>query len=119
MRQSDPDYGTFASVLQAAYDQAASGKGKERHARGKPFHKQPIMEISRMVGTGFTTGQAIKKLQEANAMAARGELEAAQREALGAINYTAAFYLLLSEQESAPKENTVNNTPDRQGVYAA
>lgn len=110
MRQSDPDYGPLATVLKAAYDQAASGKGKERHARGKPFHKQPIMEISRMVGTGYTTGQAMKKLQEANAMAARGELEAAQREALGAINYAAAFYLVLKEQQYAREDLITENS---------
>ena len=75
-------------------------KGKERHARGKPFDKQPIMEISRMVGPGYATGQAMKKLQEAKSMMDRGQLAAAKAEALGAINYSAAFFLLIEETEA-------------------
>lgn len=94
-------YEELMLALTAAYEQAAGGKGKERHARGKPFHKQPIMEIARMVGPGYPTGQAMKKLQEAVGMMEKGNLEAAQAEALGAINYAAAFYILLGEKRAA------------------
>ena len=97
---SVPGYDNLSNVLGAAYHQAARGKGKERHARDKPFDKQPIMEISRMVGPGSATGQAMKKLQEAKSMMDRGQLAAAKAEALGAINYTAAFYLLIEEAEA-------------------
>lgn len=75
---SVPGYDSLSNVLGAAYHQAARGKGKERHARDKPFDKQPIMEISRMVGPGYTTGQAMKKLQEAKSMMDRGQLAAAE-----------------------------------------
>jgi hypothetical protein len=69
------------------------GKGAERHADGKPFDCQPMMEIGRMVGIGFTLGQAMKKAQEASRM----DNDAAKRELLGAINYLAGAYLLLEE----------------------
>ena len=96
---SVPGYDKLSNVLSAAYHQASGGKGKERHANGKPFDKQPIMEISRMVGPGYATGQAMKKLQEAKSMMDRGQLAAAKAEALGAINYAAAFFLLIEDME--------------------
>jgi hypothetical protein len=92
-------YGPLASILQEAYEQAAGGKGKERHANGKPFLDQPIMEIARMVGVGFQTGQVQKKVQEATSMFGRGQAEAAVRELLGAINYAAAAIILIREQQ--------------------
>ncbi len=94
-------YEELSRALVEAYKQAAGGKGKERHARGKPFRNQPIMEITRMVGPGYPTGQAMKKLQEAVGMMEKGNFQAAQAEALGAINYAAAFYTLLSEKLEA------------------
>ena len=102
---SVPGYDSLSNVLGAAYHQASGGKGKERHARGKPFDKQPIMEIGRMVGPGYATGQAMKKLQEAKSMMDRGQFAAAKAEALGAINYTAAFYLLIEEAEAEAKRD--------------
>jgi len=90
-------YKPLKDVLKAAYDQAASGKGKDRHANGKVFTEQPIMEIGRMVGMGYQTGQAMKKSQEAGGMVSRGEYEAAKAELLGAINYLAAAYILIGE----------------------
>ena len=92
----DP-YATLRAVLDAAYDQAANGKGKERHANDKPFHRQPIMEIARMVGPGYQLGQACKKAQEAFGMIQRGQPDRAQAELLGAINYLAAAYMLIEE----------------------
>lgn len=87
------DYNTLQSILNEAYEQAANGKGKERHANGKPWEKQPIAEIGRMVGVGFNTGQAIKKLQESSRM----EPDAACRELLGAIVYAASAIMLIRE----------------------
>lgn len=93
-----PGYGPLASVLQEALNQAQDGKGKERHANDKPFLKQPIMEIGRMVGVGYQTGQAMKKAQEAGGMLSRGEPDRAVAELLGAINYLAAAIMLIREQ---------------------
>ena len=98
-------YKDLGMVLHAALDQASAGKGKERHAQGDtPFNRQPIMEIGRMVGHGFNTGQAIKKAQEAMRM----EPEAAKRELLGAINYLAAAYLLIEEKQESEGEKWVH-----------
>lgn len=87
------NYDILRSILNEAYDQAATGKGRERHANGKPWDEQPIAEIGRMVGTGFNTGQAIKKLQESSRM----EGEIAVRELLGAIVYAASAIMLIRE----------------------
>ena len=92
----DPEYLSLHQVLDLAIQQASSGKGKERHANDKPFDRQPMLEIGRMVGPGFCLGQAIKKAQEASRM----EPDAAQRELLGAINYLAGAYLLLEEMKA-------------------
>ena len=93
---TDP-YAPLRRVLDAAYDQAANGKGKERHANDKPFTAQPIMEIARMVGPGYQLWQAMKKAQEAGGMLDRGQHDRAKAELLGAINYLAACYLLIEE----------------------
>ena len=115
--QRDETYETTATmykplkdVLKAAYDQAASGKGKDRHANGKVFTEQPIMEIGRMVGMGYQTGQAMKKSQEAGGMVSRGEYGAAKAELLGAINYLAAAYILIDEISA---KQDVDLGPDR------
>lgn len=99
-----PDYSPLASVLDRALAQASSGKGKERHANGKDFLDQPIMEIGRMVGVGYQTGQAMKKAQEATGMLQRNEPDRAVAELLGAINYLAAAVLLIEESGNASPE---------------
>lgn len=95
-------YEPLARVLQLAYEQSAKGKGRERHANGKPFLKQPLLEISRMVGVGGPAYQVCKKTQEAVSMHASGRHEAAMAEFLGAIVYAAACYIIV-EEASRPK----------------
>ena len=85
----NPNYHDLALILCRAYDQAAEGKGNERHAQGQPFAAQPMQTIQQLVGTGFAAGQAIKKIQEAQRM----EPDAAARDLLGAINYIAGMIL--------------------------
>ena len=88
-------YADLRQVLMLALEQASGGKGAQRHGQGKPFDRQPMLEISRMLN-GSPIGcmyQAIKKTQEASRM----DTGAAQRELLGAINYLAGAYLLLEE----------------------
>lgn len=91
-------YEELAAVLQSALDQAQTGKGKERHANNRPIDRQPIMEIARMVGLGYPTGQAQKKTQEAVGMFNRGEPGRAVAELKGAIIYLAAAIMLIREQ---------------------
>ena len=86
-----PGYEALAHELQEAFAQSAHGKGKERHANGKPFDRQPIMELTRLYGPGFSAGQAAKKVQEALQFRLKaGDTEAAHAEVLGGIVYLAA-----------------------------
>lgn len=92
-------YAALETVLCAAYNQAANGKGKERHAQNDPFLDQPIMEIGRLLKSiDGELYQAIKKVREGLMMARAGESDRAIREFLGAINYIAAAALLVTEQ---------------------
>ena len=89
-----PNYRSLYFVLLNALEQAANGKGKDRHQKNnEPFEEQPICSIARRVGIGFPLGQAMKKIDEA----ARMEQEAAVNELLGAINYLAAAVIVLRE----------------------
>jgi hypothetical protein len=93
-------YEPLGLVLNEAYEQAASGKGRERHARDKPFDRQPILEIGRMLSTADgEMYQAIKKTQEASGMVERGQHDRAVVELLGAINYLAAAVMLIRERK--------------------
>ena len=95
-----PGYDDLFTVLHRALDQAQNGKGSDRHANGEAFSDQPIMTITRRHGLGFALGQSEKKITEAHGMVRRGELAAAEREFLGAINYVAAAILRLHELEA-------------------
>lgn len=89
-----PGYESLGKVLVAAVDQAAMGKGRERHAHpGESFDRQKICEITRRVGIGYPLGQAIKKAEESLRLG-----EAGPAELLGAINYLAAAHIVLSER---------------------
>lgn len=102
----DRPYMALAVVLQAALDQAAKGKGRERHSDDKAFTEQPIMEIARMLGdTGGHSYQIMKKAQEANRMVHRRQFEAAKAEFYGVINYAAAAVLLIREMEAGQRTN--------------
>lgn len=85
MSKQVPGYDSLLEVLIRAYDQAASGKGAERHGQDKPFEDQPMQKLIDLYGVGFSLGQAGKKAQESM----RLDHDAAIRELLGAINYIA------------------------------
>ena len=93
-------YAPLKRVLMTAYNHAAVGKGRERHANGGDFMTQDIMAIARVHGIGFQTGQSDKKVRESHGMMDRGDYRLAKAELLGAINYLAAAYLLMEEKES-------------------
>ena len=86
-----PGYASLADVLNRAFDQAARGKGAERHAQGQPFERQPMQDLIRLHGLGFATGQASKKAQEAH----RLPRDRAVAELLGAINYLAGAIIAI------------------------
>ena len=83
-------YQELFHVLDEAYDQAARGKGNDRHAAGEKFEDQPIMWIEKYFKS-YQLGQAVKKLHESQ----RLPLAQAVKELLGAINYIAARVILL------------------------
>jgi hypothetical protein len=94
-------YRDLIRILNEAVEQAAHGKGKERHACDRPFDRQPIMEIQRLLGSNhFALGQAIKKAQEST----RLPKERAKHELIGAIVYLSAAILHLEEQPSTTIE---------------
>ncbi len=87
-------YEALGEVLQHAVNQAAGGKGKDRHASGEPFEQQKICRIARAVGLGFPLGQAEKKIEESLRLGTRGP-----DELLGAINYLAAACIVMIENQ--------------------
>lgn len=98
-----PGYEQLTRILLLAYKQAAEGKGKERHSKQaigfRPWDQQPILQIGRMCGTGYQSGQVQKKVQEAVTMAGNGNFSGAKAEVLGVIVYAAALHKLLEEIE--------------------
>lgn len=88
-------YKPLEKVFELAYEQAASGKGKERHGMTEDFLSQPIMYLTESVGVGFPIGQACKKAMEAVKLLEIKGKGAAQSELLGAINYLAAAYIYI------------------------
>lgn len=93
-------YEPLGTELLNAYVQASAGKGKERHANNKPFDRQPILEVGRIVGHAFAAGQAMKKIGEASQMHDRGLTEDAIHELHGAMNYCAAAIMLMREAQA-------------------
>ena len=74
----------FPIFLQAL-DQVMHGKGERHGGKTTPFMQQPWLHYANMHGSGFLTGQAAKKLEEA-VTTKKGE--ALEQELLGAIVYT-------------------------------
>lgn len=94
-------YDDLFHVLALAYDQAARGKGYERHANNKPFNQQPLMQLADKFGTGFLLGQASKKLEECTGLPYGQDV----KEILGAIVYSCAAVMHLeleAERNSRP-----------------
>lgn len=88
-------YSSLADVLAKALDQAQNGKGNQRHQVGNaPFSGQPICSLTRLYGLAYPFGQAAKKIHEVGQLERK---EAKLAEVLGAINYLAAAYIVISE----------------------
>ena len=93
-------YEELGAVFRLAVEQAAQGKGAERHAvAGEPFHRQQICEIERRLGGGFCLGQAVKKIYESQ----RLDRQAGMQELLGAINYLAAAFIVARKPTAEDK----------------
>ena len=84
-----PGYEALRAALEGCYDQAARGKGENRHAvDGSTWLEQPIFSIPSILQDpkGFHLGQAIKKIQES----VRLSNEQAKAELRGAVVYLCA-----------------------------
>jgi len=87
-----PGYEQLASVLERAYQQAAVGKGAQRHVNaGEPFHEQVMQIGAKRFGVGCLLFQAFKKSEEAQ----RLPVDRAVAELLGAINYLAGAVIAI------------------------
>lgn len=108
-------YEKLVAVYQDAHDQAAKGKGDERHANGQPFHEQRMQQISGLLrssdGMAF---QAIKKLTEGLQFEDHARREA---ELLGALNYIAG--IVIYYRELLPREVLEPNWPESAEVRSA
>lgn len=95
-----PGYERLADVLRRAFDQAARGKGKERHAIERAFHDQPMQTASELIGSADgLLFQAIKKTQESR----RLPLDRSVAERLGAIVYLAGS-IIFDETRATPTD---------------
>lgn len=95
--QTPAGYESLRSILNRAFDQAAFGKGAERHADQKPFDEQPMQRLCDAYGVGFALGQAGKKAEESQRLAHDAQV----RELLGAIVYLAGAILHLERRKAA------------------
>lgn len=90
----DDRYRELERVLRDAFLDAREGKGAVRHGNAQAFEEQPMLLVRRLLGPGFTKGQAVKKILEARAL----EPERAIRELRGAIVYLAGEILALEAE---------------------
>jgi hypothetical protein len=93
-----PGYEQLAAVLDESLAHAQTGKGRDRHACGEPFHDQQIVQLGEWMGrsTHFAIGQACKKAIESTRLEA--DPLRARAELLGAINYLAAAVLVIDRR---------------------
>lgn len=99
-------YNELERILKLAFQQASTGKGRERHAFSPagifmPWDQQPILANARQIGPGGPAMQVMKKAGESVTMAGNKNFAGAKAEALGAIVYAAALYKLYEEMEQA------------------
>lgn len=111
---AEPGYERLVAVMKAAHNQAAHGKGKERHANDLPFEEQRMLSICKLQGSpDGMTYQVIKKLTEGLAMPEHHRKVA---ELYGAINYLAGIVIFLEDLQGEPVAAAHCHTCDDEGV---
>lgn len=95
-RMDTPGYNMLAEVLVRAYNQAAVGKGHERHSNGEPFDEQVMADMARRFGVGALLAQAFKKSEESQ----RLPHDRSIAELLGAINYLAGAIIHMEKKHA-------------------
>ena len=81
---------TLREIFDFCLYQQEQGKGQERHNKGKKLMDQPWKRLADTHGYGFLTGQAEKKLQEAQGFK---DHELWEKEMIGSIVYSAMAVL--------------------------
>lgn len=104
-----PGYEPLMAILVEAFDQAAHGKGKERHAQALPFVDQPMQQLIALYGPGFALGQAAKKSQESQ----RLPHDRARAELLGAIVYLAGAIIAMDRAQPVAQPVATNDNAIR------
>jgi hypothetical protein len=94
-------YVKLQAVLNMAYDRAAKGKGKERHANNQPFDEQVMARANRLTNGGFSFGQIMKKLEEIPNLKGKADKI---NEMLDIIVYAAGYVMIKLEE----KDDVVN-----------
>ena len=92
------EYEILFEVLMQAFEQAQSGKGRERHAGARErFEDQEICRGARKCGLGAMAYQARKKSLESIRLYERFGADEALPDVLGAIIYNAAMAIVMQE----------------------
>ncbi len=86
----------FKKVLEGVFNFTLKEKGDERHGNGLDLWEQPWAKITETEGTGFLTGQAIKKIMEIKNIPEKARK---LNEIKGAISYLVFYYLYLDKKE--------------------
>lgn len=108
--QIEKGYEKLVAVFQAAHDQAAHGKGKERHANGLPFHEQRMQSISKTLASADGMAyQVVKKMTEGLQF---DDHKRREKELLGAINYLAGIVIFFREALDSKEAKEDGNWPE-------
>lgn len=108
--QIEKGYEKLVAVFQAAHDQAAHGKGKERHANGLPFHEQRMQSISKTLASADGMAyQVVKKMTEGLQF---DDNKRREKELLGAINYLAGIVIYFREASDSKDTKEDGNWPE-------
>lgn len=100
--RTEEGYEKLVAVFQAAHDQAAHGKGKERHANGLPFHEQRMQSISKTLASADGMAyQVVKKMTEGLQF---DDHKRREKELLGAINYLAGIVIYFREASDSKED---------------
>lgn len=107
-----PGYEALQMVLEMAYQQASSGKGKDRHSSNglsdRPFHSQPMQTESDEIGSFDGLVYQVRKKTREGAKLPTDDRKI--NEWLGAINYLAGCIIWTLRHHDPDQLEEVRNT---------
>lgn len=96
-------YKALEDVLMMARNRASAGKGRERHATGEPFERQPICQELRHMGLEPAIYQVRKKALELLRFKGKRARDRRTAELLDIIVYAAAAVIVNEEGKDVYK----------------